>query len=238
MVFDPTMPRPEEAHHLLDNPAYAALCGPHERFAEAKGRARRYPADMAPFLGLPSQPSARDWADAAALIAPGAYAAVRHSYGGPPPEPLRVLSTFDLVQMVGENLTGVSCPEAVALGTPDVPEMLALVATTEPGPFLPRTAEMGEYLGIRVGGELIAMAGERFRLDGWTEISAVCTHPDHRGRGLATRLMGALSANIEARSERVFLHVLATNVGAIRLYEQLGFRVHRTATLAVVVRTD
>jgi predicted GNAT family acetyltransferase len=80
------------------------------------------------------------------------------------------------------------------------------------------------------------MAGERLRLDGWTEISAVCTKPDHRGHGLASRLVGALIAGIERRSERVFLHVLATNTSAIRLYEELGFRVRQTATLTVVTR--
>jgi ribosomal protein S18 acetylase RimI-like enzyme len=219
----------------LDNPGYAALCGPHARFAEVRGLARRYPVDVAPFLGLPSQPSEQDWHDAAALIAPGAYAAIR--YTGPDlPETLRVLNTFDLVQMIGERVTGGDCPEAVALDSSDVPEMLDLVARTEPGPFLTRTVEMGDYLGIRIDGELVAMAGERFRLDGWTEISAVCTHPDHRGRGLASLLMGTLVTGIEARSERVFLHALATNAGAIRLYEQLGFRVRQTARIAVVTR--
>jgi ribosomal protein S18 acetylase RimI-like enzyme len=219
---------------LLDNPAYAALCGPHMRFAEIRGRVRRYPVDVAPFIGLPSQPSAQDWRDAAALIAPGAYAAV--PYGNNElPEILKVLDTFDLVQMIGERVTGGECAEAVALGSADVPEMLDLVARTEPGPFLARTVEMGDYLGIRSGGELVAMAGERFHLDGWTEISAVCTHPDHRGRGLASLLMGVLVAGIQERSEGVFLHALATNVGAIRLYEQLGFRVRQTATIAVVM---
>jgi ribosomal protein S18 acetylase RimI-like enzyme len=220
----------------LDNPAYAALCGPHARFAEVSGRARRYPADVAPFLGLPTEPSEQDWRDAAALIAPGAYAAVR--YSGPDlPETLQVLDTFDLVQMVGERVSGGECPEAVALGAGDVPEMLELIARTEPGPFLNRTIEMGDYLGIRDDGELVAMAGERFRLDGWTEISAICTHPDHRGRGLASLLMGALVAGIQGRSQGVFLHALATNVGAIRLYEQLGFRVRQTATIAVITRS-
>jgi predicted GNAT family acetyltransferase len=114
--------------------------------------------------------------------------------------------------------------------------MLDLVAQTEPGPFLPRTIELGDYLGIRRGGALVAMAGERFRLDGWTEISAVCTEPAHRGQGLASRLVGALIAAIQLRSERVFLHVLATNTGAIRLYQELGFRIRQTATLTVVTR--
>ena len=85
-------------------------------------------------------------------------------------------------------------------------------------------------------GALVAMAGERFHLDGWTEISAVCTKPDHRGRGLASQLIGALIARIHLRSQRVFLHVLATNTGAIRLYEELGFRIRQTATITVVTR--
>ena len=222
---------------MLDNPAYAALCGPHARFAQVSGRARRYPVDVAPFLALPSPPSAQDWLDAAALVEPGTLVGVR--YGDAElGDGWQAVDTFDLVQMVGERVTGVDCAEAIPLGAADVPEMLELVARTEPGPFLTRTVELGDYLGIRRDGELVAMAGERFRLDGWTEISAVCTNPDHRGQGLASRLMGALIAGIQRRSERVFLHVLSTNTGAIGLYEELGFRVRQTATLAVVTRTS
>jgi ribosomal protein S18 acetylase RimI-like enzyme len=220
---------------LLDNPAYAALCGPHERFAQVCGRARRYLSDVAPFLALPSPPSAQDWRDAASLVAPGTFVAGR--YGGAElPDGWRAVQAFDLVQMVEERVTGVDCSEAITLGAADVPEMLELVAQTEPGPFLRRTVELGDYLGIRRDGALVAMAGERFHLDGWTEISAVCTKPDHRGQGLASRLMGALVAGIQRRSERVFLHVMSTNAGAIGLYEELGFRVRQTATLTVVTR--
>jgi ribosomal protein S18 acetylase RimI-like enzyme len=220
---------------LLDNPAYAALCGPHERFAQVCGRARRYLSDVAPFLALPTPPSAQDWRDAASLVAPGTFVAGR--YGGAElPDGWRAVQAFDLVQMVEERVTGVDCSEAITLGAADVPEMLELVAQTEPGPFLQRTIELGDYLGIRRDGALVAMAGERFHLDGWTEISAVCTKPDHRGQGLASRLMGALIAGIQRRSERVFLHVMSTNTGAIRLYEELGFRVRQTATLTVVTR--
>jgi ribosomal protein S18 acetylase RimI-like enzyme len=217
----------------LDNPAYAALCGAHAQFAQVRGRARRYQVDVAPFLALPSLPSAQDWQDATALVAPGTYAAVR-SNGAELPGAWRAVDAFDLVQMVGERATASECPEALPLSAADVPEMLELVANTEPGPFLTRTIELGDYLGIRCHGELVAMAGERFRLDGWTEISAVCTTPDYRGRGLASRLVGALIAGIQLRSERPFLHVLATNAGAIRLYEQLGFQVRQTARLIVV----
>jgi GNAT superfamily N-acetyltransferase len=223
----------EEAQ--LDNPAYAALGGAHARFAQVSGRARRYEEDVAPFLALPSPPSAQDWRDAAGLVAPGTFTAVRYS-GTAPPDPWKAARTFDLVQMRGERVDATACPEAVPLGVADVPEMLELVSQTEPGPFLARTVELGAYLGIRCEGVLVAMAGERFRLDDWTEISAVCTHPDHRGRGLASRLIGALVTGIQLRSQGVFLHVLAGNTGAIRLYEQLGFRVRQTATLVVVTR--
>src|SRR5450759_2462139 len=220
---------------LLDNPVYAALCGAHAQFAQVRGRSRRYPVDVAPFLALPSPPSAEDWLDAAGLVAPGTYAAVR--YDGPElPDAWRAVAAFDLVQMIGERVTGVDCPEAIPLGAADVPEMLELVAQTDPGPFLTRTIELGDYLGIRCDGALVAMAGERFHLDGWTEISAVCTKPDHRGRGLASQLIGALIAGIQLRSQRAFLHVLSTNTGAIRLYEELGFRVRHTATITVVTR--
>jgi ribosomal protein S18 acetylase RimI-like enzyme len=225
------MPSSDEA--VLENPAYAALGGPHARFAQVSGRVRRYEADVAPFLALPSSPSAQDWRDAATLLAPGAPVAIRGD-GADLPDGWSLLQTFELVQMVGERLTGADCAEATLLGPADVPEMLELVAATEPGPFLTRTIELGDYLGIRRDGALAAMAGARFRPDGWTAISAVCTAPEYRGQGLASCLVGALIASIERRSEGVFLHVLATNTTAIRLYEQLGFRVSRTATIAVV----
>ncbi len=220
---------------LLDNPVYAALCGAHARFAQVRGRARRYQADVAPFFALPSPPSTQDWQDATGLVSPGTYAAIRCN-DAEVPDAWQAVETFDLVQMIGERVTGVDCSEAIPLGAADVPEILELVAQTEPGPFLTRTIELGDYLGIRCDGALVAMAGERFHLDGWTEISAVCTRSDHRGRGLASRLVGGLIAGIQLRSQRAFLHVLATNTGAIRLYEELGFRVRQTATITVVTR--
>jgi ribosomal protein S18 acetylase RimI-like enzyme len=228
---------PSNEEDPLDNPAYASLHGAHARFAQVSGRVRRYQDDVAPFLALPSPPSAQDWRDAAELVAPGTFVAGR--YGGVElPEGWRAVQSFDLVQMIEEQVAGADYAEATPLAAADVPEMLELVAETEPGPFLPRTIELGDYLGVRRDGVLVAMAGERFRLDGWTEISAVCTRPDYRGQGLASRLMGVLIMGIQRRSERVFLHVLSTNTGAIRLYEELGFRVRQTATLTVVTREE
>jgi predicted GNAT family acetyltransferase len=121
-------------------------------------------------------------------------------------------------------------PEAARLTAEDVPEILDLIERTQPGPVRPRTIELGTYLGVRIGGALVAMAGERMHPPGWTEISAVCTDPAHRGRGLATSLVRAVAAGIRARGETPFLHTAASNMPAIRLYESLGFRLRRRTT--------
>ncbi|RBQ16301.1 GNAT family N-acetyltransferase [Spongiactinospora rosea] len=216
-------PRP----HPLDNPVRAALAGPHAHFAERRGDILRYPADMSPFIGVPDAPAARDWADIAALVGPGGLA----SYSAvdvPPPAGWELVMRGTGVQMTGEDVAALPDEEAIRLTAADVPEMLALVRLTEPGPFLPRTIEFGGYLGIRRGGRLVAMAGRRLRPPGWTEISAVCTHPDHRGQGLAARLVSAVAAGVRAHGETPFLHAAASNTNAIRLYERLGFRLRRT----------
>lgn len=118
----------------------------------------------------------------------------------------------------------------------DAPEMLALARLTEPGPFLLRTHTMGRFIGIRIGGRLAAMAGERFRFPGYTEVSGVCTHPEARGRGLARRLSTAVSAGITARGEQPFLHAWKTNLPAIALYESLGFEIRTEVNVAVLER--
>ena len=220
----------------LENPAYAALTGPHSRFAQRSGKALRYRSDVAPFLALPSEASEADWRDAIELVPPGEAVATMHD-GSPLPEPLRQTLTFELVQMVGEQASGRPDPKALTLGALDVPEMLDLVRQTEPGPFFKRTIELGNYIAIRRESALVAMAGERFRFDGWTEISAVCTAPAYRGQGLASKLISTLVADIQARSEQVFLHVLDTNLSAIRLYEELGFRIRRRRKISVLMHT-
>jgi ribosomal protein S18 acetylase RimI-like enzyme len=121
-----------------------------------------------------------------------------------------------------------------SLGPEDVPDMLALVARTQPGPFLHRTVEFGGYLGIRRRGRLVAMAGERLRPPGYTEISAVATDPDHRKQGLAERLVREVATGIVARDEIPFLHAAASNAGAIRLYESMGFTLRRTVIFQIL----
>ena len=113
--------------------------------------------------------------------------------------------------------------------------MLALAQLTEPGPFLPRTHTMGRFMGIRINGRLAAMAGERMRFPGFTEVSGVCTHPDFRGRGLARRLSSIVAHAIQLRHEQPFLHAWTTNYAAVSLYERLGFTRRATVQVAVLM---
>ncbi len=218
---------------MLTNPVYAALTGPHATFAETRGNARRYPPAVAPFLGLPDVPTDQDWADAATLLGPGATAALMRP-DFPVPDTFKLDRQIDLVQCVAPASLAAEDPEAVVLGPDDVPEMLALVALTDPGPFRTRTIELGTYLGIRRNDELIAMAGTRFALPDYTEISAVCTHPSHQGQGLGTRLIRAVAAHIVEAGRQPFLHTGSTNTNAIRLYESLGFALSNEMKVTIV----
>ena len=217
--------------HPLDNPVRSSLCGPHAHFAWRRGNALRYPADVSPFAGLPDGPRAADWADLAALAGPGAVVALA---GVAPPDGWPVTPIGDGVQLVDDGVEAADDDEVVRLGPGDRAEMLDLAMRTKPGPFLPRTGELGEFLGIRRGGALVAMAGERLHPPGWTEISAVCTDDGWRGHGFATRLMRVLVAGIRVRGETPFLHALTSNTGAVRLYESMGFRLRRTITFSAV----
>ncbi|MDG4757480.1 GNAT family N-acetyltransferase [Micromonospora sp. WMMD710] len=214
---------------VLDNPAWTSLTGPHAHVAEVRGRAARYPSEVSPFHALadPTDPSA--WADLAALVGPDASVLLP---GGPDTAPpgWEMTGVIPGVQLVAAGLRAEPDPEAVVLTRADVPEMLDLVRRTEPGPFLTRTIELGPYLGIRRDGSLVAMAGERMRPPGWAEISAVCTDPAYRGHGLATRLIRAVAAGVQARGETPFLHAATVNTSAIRLYEAMGFTLRRHLT--------
>ncbi|MFI6493404.1 GNAT family N-acetyltransferase [Streptomyces sp. NPDC050564] len=224
-ITRPTSPQSPATPHILDNAAWAALTGPHAGFAERVGDAARYRTDVSPFTALADPADPHAWQDLAELVGPGTVTPVSGVKDAP--EGWETVQRGRGVQLVGTALRAEPAPEAVRLGLDDVPEILDLIALTEPGPFLPRTIEVGTYLGIRHRGRLIAMAGERLRPPGWTEISAVCTRPDHRGRGLATRLVRAVAAGIRERGDTPFLHASASNTGAIRLYESIGFTLRR-----------
>ncbi len=221
------------AAHPLDNPARAALLGPQAHLAQRCGAALRYPADISPFVALPDEPGPDAWDDLARLAGPAGVVSTAGVAADPPPG-WTVLTRIDGVQLVADRVAAAPDADAVRLGRADVPEMLNLAARTRPGPFRPRTIEFGGYLGIRRGGVLAAMAGQRLRPQGWTEISAVCTAPEFRGQGLATRLTLAVTAAIRDRGDNSFLHVSAENLSAIRLYEALGFGLRRQAAFVVV----
>jgi ribosomal protein S18 acetylase RimI-like enzyme len=217
---DPSVPS-----HVLDDPARAALLGPHAHLSQSVGAVVRYHPDVSVFVSLPPDPGEQDFRDAAKLLGPGGRLAI----GGVATAPPGWEQVMDMagVQMVAENVAAAGDAEAVRLGVVDLPEMFALIEHANPGPFRPRTIEMGTYLGIRREGRLIAMAGERLHPPGFTEISAVCTDAGFRGQGLATRLVHAVAQGIVERGETPFLHASAANVSAIRLYEALGFRLRR-----------
>ncbi len=211
---------------LRDNVAWDALTGPQAGLARRCGQAARYRPDIAPFAALPDEPDQRAWADLAALVGSGMVVLAGPERGVP--AGWEAVASVPGLQYDGAGIAVAPDPEAVVLGSADVPEMLDLVARTEPGPFLPLTITMGTYLGLRdASGALIAMAGERMRPPGWTEISAVCTDPAHRGRGLATRLVRAVGAVIRARGELPFLHTAQSNAPAIAVYERMGFVLRR-----------
>jgi ribosomal protein S18 acetylase RimI-like enzyme len=221
---------------VLDNPVWSALTGPQSVVAQRHRRAVRYDPEVSVFGALDHDGDEEAWWDAARLPEAGAMVVV--AAAAPPPRAWEIQMDLPGIQMVAETLELAHDLEATPLGPADAAEVLALVARTRPGPFLARTLELGAYLGVRRDGVLVAMAGERMRLPGWTEISAVCTDESARGSGLASRLVRAVGANIRARGDGVVLHVAATNTNAIRLYRTLGFVERRRLDFMVVQPTS
>jgi GNAT superfamily N-acetyltransferase len=220
-------------HHILDNAGWASLSGPHASIAEGHGLARRYPVDISPFGALADDRDPQGWRDLAELIGPEQRIVLSGSHLVVP-EAWQTPDGGSGVQLIGGDVAGKEDDAALELGTADVPEMLDLVSRTKPGPFLPRTIELGGYLGFRIEGNLVAMAGYRLHPAGWREISAVCTDSLHQGKGLSTRLVRAVVAKIKAEGDIPFLHASITNTHAIRLYEKLGFKLRVHTTFAVV----
>jgi ribosomal protein S18 acetylase RimI-like enzyme len=205
-----------------------SLGGPHHHFAEGDKRARRYPPDVGPFSAVPDDPLPEHFAALQELVGPGGVATLFRG-DVTVPDDWEVLGTINAVQMIWPSrrpMEGVD-PRIITLGDEDVDEMMSLTARTRPGPFSPRTVELGTYLGIRLDGLLVAMAGQRARTNGYVEISAVCTDEHHAGQGLGRALMNAQVGVILAEGKIPMLHTSADNARAIALYEYLGFRQRR-----------
>ncbi|KVV45128.1 hypothetical protein WT27_07460 [Burkholderia territorii] len=233
-----TTEQEESGSHPLDNAVWHALTGEQQRFALGDARARRFAPALAPFAGMPDRsPAAFD--ALRELIAAHGPAALVTPDEIPTPTGFSVIRRATLHQMIWRGtLAGVHPLEHVRLTGADVPEMLELIAATEPGPFGPRTVEFGGYVGVRRQGRLVAMAGQRLRVGGHAEISAVCVDAAFRGQGLAAGLIRSLIAVIRARTETPFLHVLTSNRGAIERYRALGFETRRDMHLLVLGRDE
>lgn len=224
---------------LLDNPIWNSLTTRHAHLAAGEhvghGLARRYPGDIGPLSGV-REPTSEAFADLAAMIPEGDFAVLFLERSLDIPAGWKLLRGGTIIQMVCATIPDQPIlDDAIVPLTPtDFPEMMALAKLTEPGPFREHTARLGEFVGIRADGRLAAMAGQRLAPDGFTEVSAVCTHPDFRGRGYAKVLVAAVTRNIHAEGLVPFLTSFENNIGAIRIYEHVGFIHRRNFQLAVL----
>jgi predicted GNAT family acetyltransferase len=216
--------------HPLDNVIWKALTTRQAEFAESFHRARRFVPEVSPLAAL-REPTRAGYESLAGLLGTrgtvGLFLEVRYQEqpgwsfvaGAPMPE-----MVYEGASALLSRSSSDSDPVIVELGAADSPDMMELTAITKPGPFNKRTHELGTYLGIRRDGKLVAMAGERLKVPGYTEVSAVCTHPEHTGHGYARILTNEVLKRIRGRGETPFLHVREDNVRAVELYERLGFR--------------
>ncbi|TSD66282.1 GNAT family N-acetyltransferase [Inquilinus sp. KBS0705] len=213
--------------HVLDNPIYNALVTANARFANGNDRAVYYTTDVAPFAGL-KENTAEDFAELDQICPAGSVRVIFTPEEVVIPVSWKLMREMDLLQMVyeGERLTTIG-EGLVDLEEQHIPAMIALTQLTNPGPFLQRTIDFGNYTGIFADGELVAMAGQRQQPSPYVEVSAVCTHPNHLGKGYASILLREQVRRIMAVAGIPFLHVLAGNQGAIKVYERLGFKTRR-----------
>jgi len=224
--------------HPLDHPIWTALTTTQRALAEGDARARRYPIEVTPFADMPDL-SAENFAALAALMSPTDIAVLFTLEAVKTPAEFKVTLADTGEQLIG---TPIEAPangvDIVTLGIDDVPAMIELTTLTKPGPFYARTHELGTFLGIRVDGQLVAMAGERMKPAQYTEMTAVCVHPAHRGRGYGQMLLSAVSRQIVSRGEIPFLHVFTSNHSAIALYRRQGMEIRRRLHVTVLKKED
>jgi len=224
--------------NLLDNIAWHTLAGPHSKYAIGDGQARRYAPGFSPIVGFENVRSP-DFDALARCCQPGDRFYCM-DWSGDAPDGWQIELDSTMFRMVWDgSMPEVEAEEwsgAVPLRPEHAAQAVELAALTRPGPFGPRTPELGEYFGCFEGDRLIAMAGERMGAGSLREISGVCTHPDSQGRGLARRLVEKLIRRQMQRGETPFLHVMRDNESAHRLYGRMGFRDHCEAIVRVISR--
>jgi len=218
----------------LDNPIWQSLTSRHADLALTHGQAVRYPAEVAPFAAIPTSEAS---ADLNTLVQTGETVGMVNVTPSTW-EGWEIQKNFDLAQYAWDGPLPEAEPEAVLLTAEDLPKMLELTALVYPAYFRKGTAELGDYFGIFQGDQLCAMAGIRMAFEGHQEISAVCTHPDHRGKGYASRLTLHLVRHIQSQGNRPFLHTEFDNKTARRLYERVGFKLRATLPFFVVTRVQ
>lgn len=221
-------------NQLLDNITWHTLTGPHASYAAGTSGARRYAAGFSPIVGF-ADAQRPDFAALRPFCADGEHFYC-DGWSGAPPAGWHIDAETTMLKMVWDAAAPAvdEAPEALRLGSAHAQQALDLATLTRPGPFGPRTIELGEYFGVFDGDRLIAMAGERMCAGTLREISGVCTHPDVQGRGLARRLIAKLIGRQMQRGETPFLHVMSANAGARALYERMGFRVYKEVVVRVV----
>lgn len=221
----------------LDQPVRASLFSEHARLAIGNDRARHYRPDIHHFAAT-REDVAPDAEALARLLSPGERVTLMQAGEVVLGDSLVVVSRRKAIQLLATRaITATpSRHEILALGQADAEEMLALAELTQPGPFAPNTWRMGDFIGIRIDGRLAAMAGERLRFPGYSEVSGVCSHPDFRGQGLARLLSCRVAERVFARGATPFLHAWHDNAAAIGLYQSLGFRPRGELVVTVVER--
>lgn len=221
---------------LLDNIIWNCLSGPHARFATGTGGLRRYAPGFSPIVGC-QDPDRPDFATLQNFCEPG-DSFYFDIWSGAAPDGWRIEKEARMFKMVWEAPMPAedAAPDAVLLRPEHFAKAVELARLTNPGPFGIRTPELGEYFGYFDGDKLIAMAGERFCVDDLHEVSGICTHPDHQGRGLARKLTLKLVRRQIQRGKTPFLHVMGHNALAHGLYERMGFRNYLETVVRVATR--
>ncbi|WP_035456424.1 GNAT family N-acetyltransferase [Algoriphagus terrigena] len=222
-------PIPSPNSPVLDNPIWNALITGSSDHALGNDRVRYMQRDKGLFVGFETY-SAAEWLDLDGWFPPHSQIILFTAQEIPIPSTWKIHAHRPLLQMVYETIDAPAPgkgPRAVPLADKDIPAMLDLTARTNPGPFFSKTIDLGYYEGVFEEDRLVAMTGQRLRPDPYVEVSAVCTDPDFAGKGLAAELVANQVNCILTESKIPFLHVNTTNLGAIKLYEKVGFRVRR-----------